>query len=96
MSPNPDSMSTKHRGSRLKTHRRVSEKQPKGKLVSAEVYPHSKPGDVPAREERIRVAAYLLAEQRGFAPGREVADWLAAAAEIDRPMAIEVPAGVLG
>lgn len=28
-------------------------------------------------------AAYLRAEQRGFEPGKELDDWLAAAAEID-------------
>jgi hypothetical protein len=31
-----------------------------------------------AREEMIRVAAYYLAEKRGFAPGRELEDWLIA------------------
>lgn len=34
----------------------------------------------PSTEERIRVAAYFLAEQRGFGPGRELDDWLAAEA----------------
>lgn len=29
-------------------------------------------------EERIRLAAYLLAEQRGFIPGHELDDWLEA------------------
>jgi len=36
-----------------------------------------------AREEMIRVAAYYLAEQRGFAPGGELEDWLIAESEID-------------
>lgn len=35
------------------------------------------------RIEMIARAAYLRAEQRGFAPGRELDDWLAAAADID-------------
>jgi hypothetical protein len=30
------------------------------------------------RSHRIAVAAYFLAEQRGFAPNRELEDWLAA------------------
>jgi len=30
------------------------------------------------RSHRIAVAAYFLAEQRGFAPNRELDDWLAA------------------
>jgi hypothetical protein len=35
------------------------------------------------RYERIAEAAYLRAEQRGFEPGHEVEDWLAAEQEID-------------
>jgi hypothetical protein len=40
-------------------------------------------------EERARMiaeAAYYLAERRGFAPGHELEDWLAAEAEIDREL----------
>lgn len=37
-----------------------------------------------AREEMIRVAAYFLAERRGFSPGAELDDWLEAEASIDR------------
>jgi hypothetical protein len=36
-----------------------------------------------AREQRIREAAYFNAERRGFAPGHELADWLAAEAALD-------------
>jgi hypothetical protein len=36
-----------------------------------------------ARQALIAEAAYLRAERRGFAPGREVEDWLAAEIEID-------------
>lgn len=42
------------------------------------------------REERIRVAAYFKAERRGFVPGHELDDWLAAEEEEDsrsRPLA---------
>ena len=35
------------------------------------------------RRRRIAMAAYYRAERRGFAPGHEVEDWLAAEAEID-------------
>jgi hypothetical protein len=35
------------------------------------------------REAMIARAAYFRAEQRGFAPGHELEDWLAAEAEID-------------
>jgi type IV secretory pathway VirB9-like protein len=34
------------------------------------------------REAMVRMAAYLRAARRGFAPGHEVEDWLAAEAEV--------------
>ncbi len=34
------------------------------------------------REDIIRDAAYLLSERRGFAPGKELDDWLAAERQI--------------
>lgn len=36
------------------------------------------------RERRIREVAYLRAQWRGFMPGFEVDDWLAAEREVDR------------
>jgi hypothetical protein len=39
------------------------------------------------RHRLIAEAAYLRAERRGFAPGGEVADWLAAEAEVDAMLA---------
>ena len=41
--------------------------------------------DVPAslRHDMIEHAAYFRAEQRGFAPGFELDDWIAAEAEVD-------------
>lgn len=36
-----------------------------------------------ARRAMIEQAAYLRAERRGFTPGNEVEDWLAAEAEVD-------------
>jgi hypothetical protein len=36
-----------------------------------------------ARRAMIAERAYLRAERRGFAPGREAEDWLAAESEID-------------
>lgn len=35
------------------------------------------------RRQMISAAAYFRAEQRGFAPGRELDDWLAAEAEVE-------------
>jgi hypothetical protein len=39
-----------------------------------------------ARSQMIAEAAYYLAESRGFAPGYELEDWLAAETEIDRAL----------
>ncbi len=44
--------------------------------------PASNPAEI--REERIREAAYLRAERRGFEAGHELDDWLAAQEEVDR------------
>ena len=37
------------------------------------------------RETMVRMAAYFRAERRGFAPGYEIEDWLAAEAEVSEP-----------
>ena len=42
------------------------------------------------REAMIRETAYFLAEQRGFAPGHEVNDWVAAETEVDQYLALEI------
>jgi hypothetical protein len=51
---------------------------------------NSGPPPAPLAEEMrraaIREAAYFLAEKRGFAPGAELDDWLAAEAQVDRRM----------
>jgi Protein of unknown function (DUF2934) len=39
--------------------------------------------DAAERERLIRTAAYLRAEYRGFQPGHELEDWLAAERDID-------------
>jgi len=47
----------------------------------------SSPSLLPSAEERhARIAreAYLRAEQRGFEPGKEVDDWLAAERQVDK------------
>lgn len=46
------------------------------------------------RAQRIAEAAYYLSERRGFAPGHEVEDWLAAEQQIDTR--IEDGRGVIG
>jgi hypothetical protein len=42
-----------------------------------------------ARYALIAQSAYLRAERRGFAPGQEVEDWLAAEAEVDALLRVE-------
>ncbi|HVN43886.1 MAG TPA: DUF2934 domain-containing protein [Steroidobacteraceae bacterium] len=42
-----------------------------------------------ARHALIAEAAYLRAERRGFAPGHETDDWLAAEAEVDALLRVE-------
>jgi hypothetical protein len=37
-------------------------------------------------------AAYLHAQERGFAAGHELDDWLSAEAEVDRALAMREPA----
>lgn len=44
------------------------------------------PGDVVGREARIAIAAFYLAEARGFEPGRELEDWLQAERQIDESL----------
>ena len=39
------------------------------------------------RRNMVSIAAYFRAERRGFAPGHEDADWLAAEAEVDAQLA---------
>jgi hypothetical protein len=63
---------------------------PRSRTAPAPVKPAHTPGaaagitvSADARRAMIEQAAYLRAERRGFAPGNEVEDWLAAEAEVD-------------
>jgi hypothetical protein len=50
-----------------------------------------------ARNAMVREAAYLRAQGRGFEPGRELEDWLAAEHEIDASLFAEIaPVGFVG
>lgn len=48
--------------------------------------------DEPERGELVRLAAYFRAERRGFAPGYELEDWLAAEAEVSARLGSVPPA----
>lgn len=41
------------------------------------------------RNDHVAVSAYYKAQDRGFEPGDELADWLAAEAEIDNNMLLQ-------
>jgi hypothetical protein len=51
--------------------------------------PAKKPKSVPQEQRRnyIEMAAYYIAERRGFTPGNPLEDWVQAEAEIDRLLA---------
>jgi hypothetical protein len=52
------------------------------------VGPEAASGNVDCpREQMIAEAAYFRAEQRGFAPGNEMADWLQAEADVEAILA---------
>ncbi len=46
------------------------------------------------REHMVAVAAYYLAERRGFGPGREQEDWQCAERQIDRMLAMMAQRGI--
>jgi hypothetical protein len=48
-------------------------------------------GDANERWQRTAIAAFYRAEARGFAPGRELDDWLAAERELEAQEAESVP-----
>lgn len=52
---------------------------PKPTIVKSEVRPNLVPINL---EDEIRRLAYLLSERRGFEPGHEAEDWLAAEHEV--------------
>lgn len=52
------------------------------KPVELPILPQCTPPSEQERKAMIEKAAYLRAEQRGFAPGHEIEDWLEAEKEI--------------
>ncbi len=49
-----------------------------------------------AREQMIAEAAYFRAEQRGFAPGHELGDWLDAEVDVVRQLSTAPPTSTGG
>ena len=77
-----------HTSEHHSVRKRDSTKQPPTAAL-ATVKPHGSATHRPAlidsdqRDDMIRKAAYFRAARRGFCPGQEVEDWLAAEKEID-------------
>lgn len=67
--------------------RKSTSTKPAGK-APARVAP---PIDPERRRALIAEAAYFRAERRGFAPGHEAEDWLAAEIEVDTALTVGVP-----
>lgn len=68
----PATADTRARSAQPKATRAAQAKSPPRAAVSAD-----------DRRAMIAEAAYLRAERRGFAPGHETEDWLAAEVEVD-------------
>jgi hypothetical protein len=62
--------------------------------VAAQRTPSAKLIDAERRRALIAESAYFRAERRGFEPGHEAEDWVAAEQEIDRALAIGVSPSV--
>ena len=76
----------------------VAKKVAPAKAAAAKRPPKAAPSAPADRESLVRMAAYLRAERRGFAPGYEIEDWLAAEAEVNerqeaKPAARKLRAG---
>jgi hypothetical protein len=91
-------------GIEMRERKKPSGKSPvlSGKIVAAEPDPEivrmaitEAAGRAAERQAMIATAAYFRAETRGFEPGHELEDWLAAEAEVTnlRALATMAPAG---
>lgn len=68
------------KATQMKAAQRAARKQPR---IAATDEPTSPDANPDQRLQMIAAAAYFRSERRGFAPGREMEDWLAAEAEVD-------------
>lgn len=69
------------------TAKKVVARTPSVRSVRANGGAKARPVDSDQRRSYIEVAAYFIAERRGFSEGHEAEDWAAAEAEIDRLLA---------
>jgi hypothetical protein len=70
---------------------RNTRKSTSSKPASKAAVSATPPIDPERRRALIAEAAYFRAERRGFAPGHEAEDWLAAEVEVDTALTVGVP-----
>ncbi|HEY7929359.1 MAG TPA: DUF2934 domain-containing protein [Steroidobacteraceae bacterium] len=70
---------------------RSTRKSTSSKPASKATVGAAPPIDPERRRALIAQAAYFRAERRGFAPGHEAEDWLAAEVEVDTALTVGVP-----
>ncbi|HTT05275.1 MAG TPA: DUF2934 domain-containing protein [Steroidobacteraceae bacterium] len=70
---------------------RNTRKTPSSKPARKAPVSAAPPIDPERRRALIAEAAYFRAERRGFAPGHEAEDWLAAEVEVDTALTVGVP-----
>ncbi|HTW75604.1 MAG TPA: DUF2934 domain-containing protein [Steroidobacteraceae bacterium] len=78
------------RGTRKSTATKTARSQPQPKSQSKRTSGTALI-DPERRRALIAEAAYFRAERRGFAPGHEAEDWLAAEVEVDTALTVGVP-----
>ena len=81
---------TTSRGTRSKAKAKKSTSAPSGRKAGGAGKAQAPgPGAIgmDERQQMIQVAAYWKARDRGFQPGHEMDDWLAAEQEVDRTLA---------
>jgi hypothetical protein len=71
----------------MKVQERKSPRRTRSAATAANAAAVNAPGDADHRV-KVATAAYFIAEKRGFEPGHEIDDWLAAEAEIDNAEAV--------
>lgn len=70
------------RARRAESRKKPAVREQSGSAESVQAAPSASSVADAARQQMISEAAYYRAQKRGFAPGRELDDWLAAEAEI--------------
>ena len=70
------------RARQAESRKKAAVREQSGTVESVQTAPSASSVADAARQQMISEAAYYRAQRRGFAPGRELDDWVAAEAEI--------------